>query len=109
MARKGAEANFIAPQSPRVSSDIGRLTRARIEAYRARQREGLESEAFKQKKRLADARRALRSRQTKHAREEERIARNRMDAALNRLSVASARKCSIEIGGFTRCTTRRSR
>jgi putative SOS response-associated peptidase YedK len=83
---RALEANFVAPQIPQASSDIERLTRAHIDAYRARRAESLESEIFNQRKRLADAQRALKSKETKRAREEERIARTKIDAALSRLS-----------------------
>jgi len=83
---RALEANFLAPQSPQASSDIERLTHAHIEAYRARRAESLESEIFNQGKRLADAQRALKSKETKRAHGEERIARTKIDAALSRLS-----------------------
>ncbi|WP_345779291.1 SOS response-associated peptidase family protein [Lysobacter sp. M2-1] len=45
----------------------------------------LEQELFKQRKRIADAERALLTKETKKAREEARIGRNKVEAALERL------------------------
>lgn len=83
---RALEANFIGPASAPASDDLERLTREHIEAYRARLTGKLESELFKQKKRLADAERSLKVKETERAREEARIAQNKIGAALNRLS-----------------------
>ena len=83
---RALEANFLGPQSSQALIDDECRTREHIEAYRARLTKVLEGEAFKQKKRLADAQRSLKTKETKRAREDERIAQNKIDAALNRLS-----------------------
>ena len=83
---RALEANFLGPLSSQTPSEGERLTREHIEAYRATLTKNLEGEVFKQKKRLADAQRSLKTKETKRAREDERIAQNKIDAALNRLS-----------------------
>ena len=83
---RALEANFFGPASAHSPNGLERLTREHIEAYRTRLTGNLESELFKQKKRLADAERSLKVKETQRAREEARIAQNKIDAALNRLS-----------------------
>jgi putative SOS response-associated peptidase YedK len=83
---RALEANFLGPQGAEAPSDFERLTRAHVDAYRARLTGNLESEVFKQKKRLADAQRSLQTKETKRAREDERIAQNKIDTALRRLA-----------------------
>jgi len=83
---RALEANFLGPQGSQASNDTERRTREHIEAYRAKLTGSLEGEVFKQKKRLADAQRSLKSQETKRAREDERIAQNKIEAALSRLS-----------------------
>ena len=83
---RALEANFFGPASAHSPNGLERLTREHIEAYRTRLTGKLESELFKQKKRLADAERSLKVKETQRAREEARIAQNKIGAALNRLS-----------------------
>jgi putative SOS response-associated peptidase YedK len=61
-----------------VGESIARWTRDQIA--------GLEQEIFKQRKRLADAERALAAKPTKKAAEDQRIATNKVEAALERLA-----------------------
>jgi putative SOS response-associated peptidase YedK len=61
-----------------VGESIARWTRNQIA--------GLEQEIFKQRKRLADAERALATKPTKKAAEDQRIATNKVEAALERLA-----------------------
>lgn len=61
-----------------VGESIARWTRNQIA--------GLEQEIFKQRKRLADAERALATKPTKKAAEDQRIATNKVEAALDRLA-----------------------
>jgi putative SOS response-associated peptidase YedK len=61
-----------------VGESIARWTRGQIA--------GLEQEIFKQRKRLADAERALATKPTKKAAEDQRIATNKVEAALERLA-----------------------
>lgn len=80
------EANFVCEALTHTASDAERLAREHIEEYRARRMESLESEIFKQKRRLADAQRSLREKETRRAREDERIAGNKIEATLSRLA-----------------------
>lgn len=82
---RALEANFFGPASSAAPNELERLTRTYIEQYRGKLASSLEHEVFKQKKRLADAQRSLKVKETKRAREDERIAQNKIDAALNRL------------------------
>jgi putative SOS response-associated peptidase YedK len=61
-----------------IGESIARWTRNQIA--------GLEQEIFKQRKRLADAERALATKPTKKAAEEQRIATSKVEAALERLA-----------------------
>jgi putative SOS response-associated peptidase YedK len=78
---KAMEAAFAAPQS-----EDERQIRTLIDQFNAEQATRLEQELFKQRKRLADARRALQMRPTKSAAESERIAAGKIDWALGKLS-----------------------
>lgn len=60
--------------------------RAAIADWNARELAALEQEVFKQRKRLADAERALATKPTKKAAEDKRIATNKVDAALRRMA-----------------------
>lgn len=63
-----------------------RRIKALIDQYRASAARQWEQELFAQKKRLADAQRALKTKETKAARESERIATNKIEALTGRLS-----------------------
>lgn len=78
---RGFERNFDVADSPaeqRIRDLIGQ--------YRSQTTAKLEQEIFTQKKRLADAQRKLQQKETKTARNDERIATEKIDAALHRLS-----------------------
>lgn len=78
---RALEANFDAPQNPeeeRIKGDI--------EEYRRRRSSELESELFKQRKRLADAERSLAIRETRKALEDRRIATRKVDWHLEKLA-----------------------
>lgn len=65
-------------QAEGIGASIAHWTRGQIA--------GLEQEIFKQRKRLADAERALATKPTKKAAEDQRIATNKVEAALERLT-----------------------
>ncbi|MGH8226826.1 MAG: SOS response-associated peptidase family protein [Steroidobacteraceae bacterium] len=71
---------------PGPAPDLECRTRAHIEAYRRELAASLERELFKQKRRLADAERSLGGRETRRARENERIARCKGDSLLSKIS-----------------------
>lgn len=73
MIPKAMEANFYHPKTP-----IEKRIAGHIEAYHQRKTKELEAELFKQKKRLADATRKLAMKETKKAREDQRIANNKI-------------------------------
>ncbi len=86
---RALEESFAEPKS-----DIERQIKADIDAYRQRQVARWESDLFVQKKRLADAERSLKTRETKKAREDVRIANNKIAAYLERL--ARARRAELD-------------
>ena len=71
---RALEANFDDPQSADA-----REIKSYIDQYRAAQATAWEQALFKQKKRLADAQRSLKEKETKRAREDERIATNKIE------------------------------
>lgn len=79
---RGFERNFDHPQSPAEE----RL-RQLLDQYRAQTITKSEQEIFAQKKRLADAQRKLLRKETKTARNDERIATSKIDAAIDRLGL----------------------
>jgi putative SOS response-associated peptidase YedK len=68
------------------SSDDERAIKALIDAFNAEQAKKFEQEVFKQRKRLADAERALQTKTTKAALESRRIATDKIDWAMDKLS-----------------------
>ena len=78
---KALELNFEAPRSPAEQ----RIKDSIVE-YRVRQTHELEQELFKQKKRLADAERKLKTKTTVKAQEDQRIATNKIDALVKRIA-----------------------
>jgi len=78
---RALEANFQQPQS-----ETEHRIQADIEAYRRMVGTRWETDLFKQKKRLADAQRALQTKETKKARDDERIASTKIDTYLERLA-----------------------
>ena len=79
---RGFVRNFDAPKSPEEQG-IGAL----IDQYRASAIAKFEKEVFTQKRRLADAERKLHVKETKTALNEQRIATNKIENALERLSL----------------------
>ena len=77
---KGLELDFLHPASP-----VEERIRAHIDRWNAMQAAKCEAELFAQKKRLADAERSLAKRETKKAREDVRIATNKIAWNLDRL------------------------
>lgn len=78
---KAMDAGFARPRN-----DDERAIKAMIDAFNAGQAGKLEQEVFKQKKRLADAERTLRSKTTKKALEDQRIAAGKIEWALAKLA-----------------------
>jgi hypothetical protein len=74
---RGFERNFDEPQSEQELR-----IRALLDRYRDENVTRFEQEIFTQKKRLADAQRKLKDKETKSARNDERIASNKIEAAL---------------------------
>ena len=75
------EHNFAQPENAQE-----RRIKALIDEYRGKLATQLEQELFKQKKRLADAQRSLKAKETKAARESERIAANKVQSLTGRLA-----------------------
>ena len=78
---RALEDNFNEPANP-----IAARTREHIEAFRRAQVAAWEQDLFAQKKRLADASRKLQVKETKKARDDIRIATNKIESYLERLS-----------------------
>lgn len=79
---RGFERNFDNPKSPEE-----RRIRELIDQHRAITTTNLEQEIFKQKKRLADAQRRLKIKETKAALNDQRIASSKIEASLEKLSL----------------------
>jgi hypothetical protein len=85
------EAKIIIPKSVEVAfdepqSDEERQVKQAIDAFRAQQATKFEQELFKQRKRLADAQRTLATKTTKSATESKRIATEKVEWLLGKLS-----------------------
>lgn len=78
---KAFEANFYEPQTP-AEAEIKRY----IDEYHTQQTAKLEVELFKQRKRLGDAERKLKERQTKTALQEQRIAGSKVQWCMGKLA-----------------------
>ena len=78
---RALEDNFAAPATP-----IAQKTWEHILEFRRAQTTAWEQDLFKQKKRLADATRSLQSKETKKAREDVRIATDKIEGYIERLS-----------------------
>lgn len=78
---RALERNFAEPSTP-----VERQIKADIDAYQAQQVSKWEKDLFVQKKRLADAERSLQTKETKKAREDVRIATNKIQTYLDRLA-----------------------
>jgi putative SOS response-associated peptidase YedK len=83
---RGFEANFDDP-----STDPERRIKAAIDEYRSRMATKVEKDLFSQKTRLVNAERSLQAKETKKAREDVRIATNKIEALTTRLS--DLRRC----------------
>lgn len=83
---RALEDNFTAKIAGVPPSAPEHRAQAYVEAFRRKTTETLEQEIFEHRRRLADAQRVLERKQTKHAREAERISRNQIQTALNRLA-----------------------
>jgi putative SOS response-associated peptidase YedK len=79
---RGFERNFDHP-----NSEQEQRIRALLDRHRDENVTRLEQEVFTQKKRLADAQRKLKEKETKSARNEERIASNKIETALGKLAL----------------------
>jgi putative SOS response-associated peptidase YedK len=88
---RALERNFDRPESA-----LEERIRELIEAYRDRVGKLWETDLFKQKKRLADARRSLQDKETKKARNEERIATSKIAATVERLANLRSREVGEE-------------
>lgn len=77
---KGMELAFSHPQAP-IEHEIAAL----VEGFNGEQANRFETELFKQRKRLANAQRSLLSKETKKAREDERIATDKVRQLIGRL------------------------
>ena len=78
---RGFEANFEDPQN-----DAERRIKALIDEHRARQATKFEQDLFSQKTRLVNAERTLKDKETKKAREDVRIATNKIETLTRKLS-----------------------
>jgi putative SOS response-associated peptidase YedK len=78
---KALEANFLSPFTA-----VEKRIAADIQTFHATQANEWETQLFKQKKRLADAERRLKTRATKKTREDQRIANNKIEWLLNKLA-----------------------
>jgi putative SOS response-associated peptidase YedK len=78
---RALESNFDEPRDA-----VERRIHEHIEAHRKAIGGRWETDLFKQKKRLADAQRSLRQKETKKARDDERIATNKIAATVERLA-----------------------
>lgn len=83
---RALEANFTGSANPTGESEVEGRIGSLIEAHRRKTAESSERELFKQRRRLADARRSLEHKETKRAREEQRIAQAKIDLLLARLA-----------------------
>ena len=79
---RGFEWNFSSPQTVEE-----RRIKEFDDAYRARKVAQFEQDIFKQKKRLADAQRKLKVKETKAALNEQRVATSKIDASLERIAL----------------------
>lgn len=70
----------------KMSSDAARKSQTYIEQYRTQQARTWEQELFRQRKRLVDAQRKLQTKETKAARNDERIAMDKIEMLTSKLS-----------------------
>ncbi len=88
---KGFEANFDHP-----TNDVERRIKAAIDEHRSRTATKLEMELFKQKTRLVNAERSLKTKETKKAREDVRIATTKIDALGTKLSSLRSTELTLD-------------
>lgn len=77
-----------------MTDERARPSQSFIEAYRTQQAQTWEQELFKQRKRLVDAQRKLTIKETKAARNDERIANNRLEQLTNKLATLRSEQIS---------------
>ncbi len=82
-ATRALEDNFAEPKS-----DLERRIKADIDAYRAKRVSEWETDLFRQRKRVVDAERSLKTKETRKAREDIRIGNSKIAAYLERLADA---------------------
>ena len=78
---RALERNFDAP-----ATDVERRIHAHIQAHRQTIATKWETDLFRQKKRLADAQRSLQEKETKKARDDERIATSKIEDHVERIN-----------------------
>ncbi len=88
---KGFEANFDHP-----TNDVERRIKAAIDEHRSRTATKLEMELFKQKTRLVNAERSLKTKESKKAREDVRIATTKIDALGTKLSSLRSTELTLD-------------
>lgn len=88
---KGFEANFDQP-----ANDAERRIKAAIDEHRARMATKLEKDLFTQKTRLVNAERSLKTKETKKAREDVRIATAKIDTFTTKLSSLRSTELTID-------------
>jgi len=88
---KGFEANFDNP-----TSDVERRIKAAIDEHRTRMATKLEQDLFTQKTRLVNAERSLKTKETKKAREDVRIATSKIDTFSTKLSSLRTAELSVD-------------
>jgi putative SOS response-associated peptidase YedK len=88
---RALERNFDDPRDP-----VEACIQAHIEAYRRAVGARWETDLFRQKKRLVDAQRSLQQKETKKARDDERIATNKIAATVERLANLRSREVGDE-------------
>jgi putative SOS response-associated peptidase YedK len=88
---KGFEANFDDP-----TNDVERRIKAAIDEHRSRMATKLEKDLFTQKTRLANAQRSLKTKETKKAREDVRIATSKIQTLTTKLSSLRGTELTID-------------
>jgi putative SOS response-associated peptidase YedK len=88
---KGFEANFDQP-----ANDVERRIKAAIDEHRSRMSTKLEQDLFAQKTRLVNAERTLKTKETKKAREDVRIATAKIDTLSTKLSSLRSTELTVD-------------
>jgi hypothetical protein len=79
----------------RMQSEQARKCQSYIEAFRTNQARLWEQELFKQRKRLVDAQRKLQTKETKAARNDERVATGKIEALTTKLTALHSTSCRL--------------